>query len=171
MSNKRSGITEEELLKRRIAHAKRLKPMFEEPGSTASQMVCAYSLLLDLVMWDVAQEVHREAKTADMSSQRRPSTSGQQRKQGAPALTAEPAAPKAEAATAPSTLPPHPLPGRAPGLDIFGQAHPSTATELVTCQHCKRQTAAGKFAPHLQKCLGKDRAASRVASRKMVGLK
>ncbi|PPS13217.1 hypothetical protein GOBAR_AA07419 [Gossypium barbadense] len=44
-------------------------------------------------------------------------------------------------------------------VDIFGQTHPSIATEIFECMNCGRSIAAGRFAPHLEKCMGKGRKA------------
>lgn len=52
-------------------------------------------------------------------------------------------------------------------VDVFGQSHPAKATDLVTCRNCSRQVQAGMFAPHLEKCMGKGRAASRAASKRI----
>ena len=40
-------------------------------------------------------------------------------------------------------------------LDIFGQTHPTVANEIFACMNCNRSIVAGKFAPHLEKCMGK----------------
>lgn len=40
-------------------------------------------------------------------------------------------------------------------VDIFGQTHPSVASEVFECMNCNRSIMAGKFAPHLEKCMGK----------------
>lgn len=40
-------------------------------------------------------------------------------------------------------------------VDMFGQAHPSVANEIFECMSCKRPVVAGRFAPHLEKCMGK----------------
>jgi len=52
-------------------------------------------------------------------------------------------------------------------VDVFGQQHPAKATEVVTCRNCGRQVQAGTFAPHLEKCMGKGRAAGRAASKRL----
>ncbi|KAJ4830604.1 SAGA-associated factor [Turnera subulata] len=44
-------------------------------------------------------------------------------------------------------------------VDIFGQNHPSVAGEVFDCMNCRRSVTAGKFAPHLEKCMGKGRKA------------
>lgn len=41
-------------------------------------------------------------------------------------------------------------------VDIFGQTHPSVANEVFDCMNCGRSAvSAGRFAPHLEKCMGK----------------
>lgn len=40
-------------------------------------------------------------------------------------------------------------------VDIFGQTHPPVASEIFECMNCGRAIAAGRFAPHLEKCMGK----------------
>lgn len=40
-------------------------------------------------------------------------------------------------------------------VDMFGQTHPPVANEIFECMNCGRSTAAGRFAPHLEKCMGK----------------
>ena len=40
-------------------------------------------------------------------------------------------------------------------LDIFGQTHPPVANEIFDCMNCGRSIMAGRFAPHLEKCMGK----------------
>lgn len=44
-------------------------------------------------------------------------------------------------------------------VDIFGQTHPTVANEIFDCMNCGRSIAAGRFAPHLEKCMGKGRKA------------
>ena len=41
------------------------------------------------------------------------------------------------------------------GVDIFNQRHPSVAREIIECMNCHRKVMAGRFAPHLEKCMGK----------------
>ncbi|CAM8931067.1 unnamed protein product [Rhodiola kirilowii] len=50
-------------------------------------------------------------------------------------------------------------------VDIFGQTHPPVANELFDCMNCGRAVAAGRFAPHLEKCMGKGRKARLKATR------
>lgn len=40
-------------------------------------------------------------------------------------------------------------------VDIFGRTHPPVATEIFECMNCGRSIMAGRFAPHLEKCMGK----------------
>ncbi|KAG6535592.1 SAGA-associated factor 11-like isoform X1 [Zingiber officinale] len=43
--------------------------------------------------------------------------------------------------------------------DIFGQTHPAIPSETFDCMNCGRPVTAGRFAPHLEKCMGKGRKA------------
>ncbi|VAH18273.1 unnamed protein product [Triticum turgidum subsp. durum] len=43
--------------------------------------------------------------------------------------------------------------------DVFGQTHPAIAADVVDCMNCGRPVVAGRFAPHLEKCMGKGRKA------------
>lgn len=49
--------------------------------------------------------------------------------------------------------------------DIFGQTHPAIASEIFDCMNCGRPIVAGRFAPHLEKCMGKGRKARLKATR------
>ncbi|XP_062231168.1 SAGA-associated factor 11-like [Phragmites australis] len=44
-------------------------------------------------------------------------------------------------------------------MDVFGQTHPAIAADVVECMNCGRPVVAGRFAPHLEKCMGKGRKA------------
>ncbi|XP_024975815.1 SAGA-associated factor 11 homolog isoform X1 [Cynara cardunculus var. scolymus] len=50
-------------------------------------------------------------------------------------------------------------------VDIFGQTHPPVASEIFDCMNCGRSIVAGRFAPHLEKCMGKGRKARVKATR------
>ncbi|XWS53357.1 hypothetical protein CRYUN_Cryun11dG0150500 [Craigia yunnanensis] len=50
-------------------------------------------------------------------------------------------------------------------VDIFGQTHPSVASEIFECVNCGRSVGAGRFAPHLEKCMGKGRKARHKVTR------
>ncbi|BBN19324.1 hypothetical protein Mp_8g09670 [Marchantia polymorpha subsp. ruderalis] len=52
-------------------------------------------------------------------------------------------------------------------IDVFGQTHPTIANETFECLNCGRPIVAGRFAPHLEKCMGKGRKARLKASRNM----
>ncbi|KAF8402603.1 hypothetical protein HHK36_010691 [Tetracentron sinense] len=54
-------------------------------------------------------------------------------------------------------------------VDIFGQTHPAVANEIFECMNCGRSIMAGKFAPHLEKCMGKGRRARPKATRSNTG--
>jgi SAGA-associated factor 11 len=46
-------------------------------------------------------------------------------------------------------------------VDMFGNVIQPVALEQVGCPVCGRKIAAGRFAPHLEKCIGGGRQASR----------
>ncbi|VFQ71807.1 unnamed protein product [Cuscuta campestris] len=50
-------------------------------------------------------------------------------------------------------------------VDIYGQTHPPVADEVFDCMNCGRSVMAGRFAPHLEKCMGKGRKARPKATR------
>lgn len=138
-----------------LAAAQQLLAMLVQPTSVASQSMAACSYLIDELIADIAQEAHREAN----------------------AYTGVASFYYGIGSTSPPMLPPapkrpKPLPAK-PGIkgpvDIYGQSHPAKATDCVTCRSCGRQVQAGSFAPHLDKCMGKGRAAARAASRRMQG--
>jgi hypothetical protein len=94
----------------------------------------------------------------------------------APAQVAVEAHREAKLGLAPGPPPPQaaaprpldPLPGARGPTDVFGQTHPPSAMEQITCMKCGRKVAAGRFAPHLEKCLGGGRQSSRQATRRGV---
>lgn len=55
------------------------------------------------------------------------------------------------------------------GKDVFGNPLNKIKkyTEDIECPSCKRLISANRFAPHLDKCLGKGRSSSRIASQKI----
>ena len=52
-----------------------------------------------------------------------------------------------------------------PGVDVFGNPPAKKQLECI-CPNCKRNLAASRFAPHLEKCMGMGRNSSRIASRR-----
>ncbi|EYU45609.1 hypothetical protein ABFS82_14G013800 [Erythranthe guttata] len=50
-------------------------------------------------------------------------------------------------------------------VDMFGQTHPPIASEIFNCMNCGRSIMAGRFAPHLEKCMGKGRKARQKSTR------
>nr|CAB3224752.1 SAGA-associated factor 11 homolog [Phallusia mammillata] len=54
------------------------------------------------------------------------------------------------------------------GLDIFGQPLCGSKKNVeCLCPNCKRNMAASRFAPHLEKCMGMGRNSSRIASQRI----
>jgi len=52
-------------------------------------------------------------------------------------------------------------------VDMFGNSIQPVALEQVDCPNCDRKIAAGRFAPHLEKCMGGGRQASRAAAARL----
>ncbi|CAM6033203.1 unnamed protein product [Sphagnum compactum] len=44
-------------------------------------------------------------------------------------------------------------------FDVFGLSHPTIAQDIFDCMNCGHPIVAGRFAPHLEKCMGKGRKA------------
>ncbi|KAI8473745.1 MAG: hypothetical protein J3K34DRAFT_409818 [Monoraphidium minutum] len=146
MSKSKSHLrvtTEAEAAEQRVQKATWLAKLFEHPSSLAAQTAAAYSELLDEALLDVAVEAHREAKLG---------------------LAPDPA-PQPQ----PPPRPLDPQPGARGPTDVFGQTHPPSALDQITCMKCGRKVAAGRFAPHLEKCLGGGRQSSRHATRRGAG--
>jgi hypothetical protein len=141
MSSKKA--TDEELHERRLEHSRWLLALFQDPASVASQTVAAYDELLDDILLDVAIDARRDAHFG-----REEPVSGGEPDGKRPKLDPYSLGLKQNGRGAP---------------DIFGAQHPATCMELVTCQNCGRQLQAGKFAQHLERCLGKGRQAGRNA--------
>eukprot|EP00798_Chlamydomonas_sp_ICE-L_P027159 gene27159-2397_t len=114
--------------------------------SVAYHAVSAYTDLIDSIILDAAQGAHRDAAF------QRPSKAA-----------------KFGAQASPGQLKVLPSSSSRKPVDVFGQSHPPKATDVVTCKNCGRQVQAGAFAPHLEKCMGKGRAAARNARWRMVG--
>ncbi|KNC71463.1 hypothetical protein SARC_15998, partial [Sphaeroforma arctica JP610] len=49
------------------------------------------------------------------------------------------------------------------GLDIYGQKQEKNAADWVRCKNCNQSVNSSRFAPHLEKCMGMGRNASRQA--------
>eukprot|EP00193_Tetraselmis_chui_P004165 CAMPEP_0177752730 /NCGR_PEP_ID=MMETSP0491_2-20121128/1073_1 /TAXON_ID=63592 /ORGANISM="Tetraselmis chuii, Strain PLY429" /LENGTH=167 /DNA_ID=CAMNT_0019267949 /DNA_START=135 /DNA_END=638 /DNA_ORIENTATION=- len=146
------------LLKGRLEFAERLSTQLSNPLSVASQSIAAYSELLDSCLLDVAVEVHRAVRTGE--SLPAPETEVGQTSGRIPFRGDE----------LEEIMQRNWAPSAASGIkvteDVFGQQHPPVASELVECMNCGRKVVAGRFAPHLEKCLGKGRVGVRAASRR-----
>lgn len=54
-----------------------------------------------------------------------------------------------------------------PGCDVFGNTYAANNLPSYECVNCHKMIAAGRYAPHLEKCLGlAGRQSSRVANRR-----
>ncbi|KTW30654.1 hypothetical protein T552_00369 [Pneumocystis carinii B80] len=57
-----------------------------------------------------------------------------------------------------------------PGSDIFGKPYQTPITApYYSCTICGREIAAGRYVPHLEKCLGSGRLSNRLAQQKTNG--
>ncbi len=121
-------------------------------------------------MREVSLEVHRAVKTGadDLADVRARHAAEAEREAESP----EPGARGKAAAAAAPPPPPPPLTGALGaqvaggkgGVDVFGNHVPPIALDQVRCPSCGRAVAAGRFAPHLDKCMGtggRGRAAAR----------
>lgn len=102
-----------------------------QPESLVSVTVATYSLLLDQLMQEVAEDVHRAAHTNTL-----------------------------DWISIPASLisPVDNSPASEPTLVEFPDRPESVWLEQVDCPHCSRRLAATRFAVHLEKCLlGKGR--------------
>jgi hypothetical protein len=132
MSKSKVVVSENDLLQRRILHAQFVASLAQDEGSVAAQTIAAYSELLEEALLDAAVEASREMRTAGLPAPLPP----------------------------PCPLPPaRPLPPGVPALlngkpiDMFGQHHPGSATDMIICNECGRKVQAGVFARHLSTCL------------------
>ncbi|PRW56727.1 SAGA-associated factor 11 [Chlorella sorokiniana] len=141
---------EKSLLEERLRYVKRLKEDLEQEGGTTSQMVAAYTSIIDEIISDVALEVHRAVQTGvdDLADvQHRLANGG---------------------GSQPPAVPPLPPPvAKGSMIDVFGNVVPPIALDQVACPSCGRKVAAGRFAPHLEKCMGRGRQASRNANKRI----
>ena len=133
--SRKTALSEDELLQRRIAHSRWLAEVLADSTTAAALSVAAYADILDDVILDAAIEARRDAAHGKIQSAD-PGNREQKRRRPEPL---------------------DPLPGSKGYTDVFGQSHPPSATEAVACQKCGRKVQAGKFAYHLEKCLGKGR--------------
>ncbi|XP_075524028.1 SAGA-associated factor 11-like isoform X2 [Primulina tabacum] len=126
--------------------------LLKENDVSSTSELCSdvFRDLLDSIIIDVASESHRIAR---LGLDRKSDLKEEELR-----LSAE--------ARARASDPSHS--GEANGkyvVDIFGQTHPPIANEIFDCMNCGRSIMAGRFAPHLEKCMGKGRKARLKATR------
>ncbi|KAG4305122.1 hypothetical protein PORY_001292 [Pneumocystis oryctolagi] len=57
-----------------------------------------------------------------------------------------------------------------PGSDIFGKPYQTpTTAPYISCTICKREVAASRYVPHLEKCFGSGRLSNRLAQQRING--
>lgn len=117
----------------------------EDGLSSDSQLVAHFfDDLLDSVIVDVASEYHRVARLG--------LDRNWEREEEELRLSAEALAKVADPSNGNETNAKY-------VVDIFGQTHPAVASDIFNCMNCGRSIMAGRFAPHLEKCMGKGRKA------------
>jgi len=107
------------------------------------QEMLVFAELLDSVIVDVAAESHRAAR---LGLDRRFDTKEEEEFRAsmeARSMLADPSSSNSGENNSKHTV------------DIFGQTHPAIAGEIFNCMNCGRPIVAGRFAPHLEKCMGK----------------
>uniref|UniRef100_A0A7C9E4H4 SAGA-associated factor 11 n=1 Tax=Opuntia streptacantha TaxID=393608 RepID=A0A7C9E4H4_OPUST len=118
---------------------------FSEDGAPQSQLSSQiFGDLLDSIIVDVASECHRIAR---LGLDRNLEQEEEELK-----LSAQARAMLADSSNSSESNGKY-------TVDIFGQTHPTVANEVFECMNCGRSIAAGRFAPHLEKCMGKGRKA------------
>ncbi|GAB4813058.1 hypothetical protein N2152v2_000104 [Parachlorella kessleri] len=137
---------EQAALNKRLKYVQELKESLQQEDRVAYQTVAAYTSIVDDLINEVALEVHRAIKT------------------GADDLLDVAERQQHSQLAAP---PPHPTPSGRGLVDVFGNQVPPIALDQVSCPNCGRKVAAGRFAPHLEKCMGRGRQASRNAQRRL----
>ncbi|XP_051198177.1 SAGA-associated factor 11 isoform X1 [Lolium perenne] len=125
----------------------------DAPVSPRSQLALScFEELLDLAVADVASECHRIARLGLDRS-----VDAEEEELRAWAARAAADHPGAEDGGA--TRGTGGGGGNKGAPDVFGQTHPAIAADVVDCMNCGRPVVAGRFAPHLEKCMGKGRKA------------
>ncbi|KAL4532368.1 hypothetical protein Ndes2437B_g02775 [Nannochloris sp. 'desiccata'] len=147
---------EEAALRKRLEFVKSIKAALKQEDSITAQTVEAYTSIIDEIIKEVAQGVHRAVKTGvdDLHDIRA--------RQHAAALQQEEHQTGQNAAAATTPALPSPfislgvqMSGSKGAVDMFGNQVQPIALDQVSCPVCRRQVAAGRFAPHLEKCMGK----------------
>eukprot|EP00890_Picochlorum_soloecismus_P004798 jgi/Picsp_1/5319/NSC_02680-R1_ataxin-7-like protein 3 len=156
---------ETEALRKRIEFVKKLQKVLEDESMLVTKTVEAYSEVIDEIVRDVCLSVHREVSTGmdgledlDLEEKTQNKTSNQQDRE----MTAAEALKKMELQFGTAKMLGVQMSGSKGAVDMFGNSIQPVALEQVGCPVCGRKIAAGRFAPHLEKCIGGGRQASRV---------
>ena len=75
----------------------------------------------------------------------------------APCFVKPPVAASAALGGKPSTQPFEGLASSKVFVDLYGQKMTGVGNEQIDCPNCKRKVVASRYAPHLEKCMGKSR--------------
>jgi hypothetical protein len=169
-------------LQKRIEFVQELKECLGDEGRVVTRVVDLYSSLIDDIIYDICLSMHREmttrcgvegegeegGKTEKHKSKR--SRACEDRGDMVDCGSMEKSEESMEAALAKAAI--HfgtpkmlgvQMSGSKGAVDMFGNMIHPVALDQVVCPHCDRKVSSGRFAPHLEKCMGGGRQASRQA--------
>lgn len=166
-------------LQKRIEFVQELKECLGDEGRVVTRVVDVYSSLIDDIIYDICLSMHREM-TMECGEDGR-GQGGKKQKQKKSRVhddkgdevegasiekleeTMEEALAKAAIHFGTPKMLGVQMSGSKGAVDMFGNMIHPVALDQVTCPHCDRKVSSGRFAPHLEKCMGGGRQASRQA--------
>ena len=145
-------------LQKRIEFVKDLKACLNDDSKLVTATVKLYSELIDDIINDVCLAVHRDIVLGIEDSGRGDweEEGGTQKKRARDGEEEDPDALLEKAALhygTPKMLGVQ-MGGSKGAMDMFGNMIQPVALDQVSCPSCGRKIASGRFAPHLEKCMG-----------------
>lgn len=144
-------------LQKRIEFVKDLKACLNDDSKLVTETVKLYSELIDDIINDVCLAVHRDIVLGIEDSSRGDGEHGETTKKRArDGEEDDPDALLEKAALhygTPKMLGVQ-MGGSKGARDMFGNMIQPVALDQVSCPSCGRKIASGRFAPHLEKCMG-----------------
>ncbi|WPT16132.1 SAGA-associated factor 11 [Picochlorum sp. SENEW3] len=143
-------------LQKRIEFVKDLKACLNDDSKLVTETVKLYSELIDDIINDVCLAVHRDIVLGIEDSSRGDREHGETTKKRARDGEEDPDALLEKAALhygTPKMLGVQ-MGGSKGARDMFGNMIQPVALDQVSCPSCGRKIASGRFAPHLEKCMG-----------------
>lgn len=145
-------------LQKRIEFVKDLKACLNDDSKLVTATVKLYSELIDDIINDVCLAVHRDIVLGIEDSGRGDweEEGGTQKKRARDGEEEDPDALLEKAALhygTPKMLGVQ-MGGSKGAMDMFGNMIQPVASDQVSCPSCGRKIASGRFAPHLEKCMG-----------------